>query len=263
MAGHAHDHDFYIPGNSYAPPITCLGAGMMAFGFIFLMHFSPWVGKGLLLGGVATLLLGMVLWFRNLIAEARHRGFKAVPRVLDLANRYGMVFFIVSEVMFFAAFFAAYFYTSHFNDTWPPTNVEIFEVYLPIFGTLILLTSGTTITFAHHDMVEGHAKTARTLTMLTWILGFLFLGFQAFEYSHATFAFDSGIFGSLFFMLTGFHGFHVFVGALMLLVAWNRMRKGDFTQKHHFYYEASAWYWHFVDVVWLGLFLFVYLLPSM
>lgn len=263
MAGHTQDHDFYIPGNSYAAPITCLGLGVMAFGFVTLMHFSAMLGKGMLLGGLVTMLLGMGMWFSALIREARARGFKAVPRVLDLANRYGMVFFIVSEVMFFAAFFAAYFYASNFNVQWPPANVEIFEVYLPIFGTLILLTSGATITFAHHDMVEGRMKTARNFTMATWALGFLFLCFQMYEYSHAAFAFDSGIFGSLFYLLTGFHGFHVLVGAIMILVAWKRMRKGDFTPKHHFYYEAAAWYWHFVDVVWLGLFLFVYLIPGM
>lgn len=258
----AHDHDFHIPANSIWPPVNCLGAGMIAFGFVFLMHFSPLVGKLLLGGGLAVLLLGMVMWFKELIREARSRGFKTVPRVLDLANRYGMIFFIVSEVMFFAAFFAAYFYSVNFNEAWPPANIKFFEIYLPILGTLILLTSGTTITFAHHDVVEGHMRKGTLMTFLTVALGGFFLLFQAYEYSHAEFAFSSGIFGSLFYMITGFHGFHVLVGAIMLFVAWNRMRKGDFTADHHFYFEASAWYWHFVDVVWIGVLLFIYLLPN-
>lgn len=263
MAGHAQDHDFYIPANNIWPPLSCLGAGIMAFAFIF------WIPMQNALLGQTTMLVGTILtvfsafqWFRGLVQESRARGFKKVPLVLDLANRYGMIFFIVSEVMFFAAFFAAYFYLTNFNSVWPPANIETLGIELPLINTLLLLTSGVTVTWAHHALIEGNKKTATFFTMLTWHLGVIFLFCQMFEYGHAAFGFDSGIYGSTFYMLTGFHGFHVLVGSVMLMIAHLRLRNGDFTAKEHFYFEATAWYWHFVDVVWIGLFLFVYVLAS-
>jgi len=133
-------------------------------------------------------------------------------------------------------------------------------VDLPILGTLILLTSGATVTWAHHSIV--HARKGETIvaTTLTWQLGLIFLALQAFEYSHAAYSISSGVYGTTFFMLTGFHGFHVLVGTLMLMLLTRRLIQGDFNEKQHFYFEATAWYWHFVDVVWVGLFLFVYIL---
>lgn len=263
MANHHADHDFYIPAGSIWPPLSCLGAGLLAFGFIAHLHMKPeLIGNIGMALGVLILLTGAIQWFRKLIGEARARGFGAgaVPKVLDLANRYGMIFFIASEVMFFAAFFAAYFYLRAHNPEWPPANIEALPIELPIICTLILLTSGTTVTWAHHALLNGRRPEAIFATFLTWQLGVFFLACQAFEYSHATFGFSAGVYAAAFFMLTGFHGFHVLVGSIMLMVCHKRLKSGDFSKREHFYFEAAAWYWHFVDVVWIGLFLFVYVL---
>lgn len=263
MAGHNQDHDFHIPSNNIWPPISCVGAGVTAFGAIFLMHAETF-GVSLLLGkfmmgaGLLVLIFGAIQWFRLLIGESRDRGFTNVPHVLELANKYGMIFFIVSEVMFFAAFFAAFFFLRNFQVEWPPSNIEELALTIPVLNTILLLTSGATITWAHYALTGGQKDVARKMTMWTFILGFIFLGFQMFEYGHALFDFDSGVYGSLFYMLTGFHGFHVLVGSIMLVVLWKRMCHGDFNEKNHFYFEAVAWYWHFVDVVWIGLFLSIY-----
>ena len=262
MAGHNQDHDFYIPGNSIWPPLSCFGIGLVMFGAVFWLHISAFAGKTLLAVGTLIIIWAATQWFRTLIREARVRGYTGPPKVLELANRYGMVFFIVSELMFFAAFFAAYFYIYGLNPEWPPANIEVLNVQLPVINTLILLTSGTTITIAHHALLEGEREDATKFIFITWLLGAFFLACQMYEYGHAAFAFDSGAYGSLFYLLTGFHGFHVLVGTLMLMVVHRRLTKGDFSQKHHFYFEAAAWYWHFVDVVWIGLFLFVYVMPS-
>jgi cytochrome c oxidase subunit III len=263
MAHHAHDHDFHIPAGSVWPPISCLGAGLMAFGFISHLHMkNGLVGNSLMAVGLLILLLGAVQWFRMLITEARARGFGAsmVPKVLSLANRYGMIFFIASEVMFFAAFFAAYFFLRAHNPEWPPANIEALPIELPILCTLLLLTSGTTITWAHHALLHARRPEAVFATFLTWQLGVIFLACQAFEYSHLGFGLSGGVYATVFYMLTGFHGFHVLLGSIMLMVAHYRLKNNDFGKTEHFYFEAAAWYWHFVDVVWIGLFLFVYVL---
>ncbi len=258
---HAHDHDFFVPPPSIWPPLNCLGVGMLAFGIIGTLHFEPKIlWHALLAAGVLILLLGAIQWFRTLVKESRLRGFTAVPKVLDLANRYGMIFFIASEIMFFAAFFAAYFYVRGHNPEWPPANIATLPLQLPLLGTLLLLSSGATITWAHHNILTGRRPDAILATFLTWQLGVMFTALQAYEYTHAEFSFSDGIFASIFFMLTGFHGFHVIIGSLMLMVLHRRLTGGDFTRREHFYFEAAAWYWHFVDVVWIGLFLFVYVL---
>ena len=258
---HHPDHDFHIPAPSIWPPLNCLGAGLTAFGTIGHLHFKPaalW--NSVLALGLVLLLLGAIQWFRTLIREARARGFINPPKVLDLANRYGMIFFISSEVMFFTAFFAAYFFLRAHNPEWPPANIPPLELDLPLLGTLVLLTSGATITWAHHSLMLSRRADAILATFLTWQLGVIFTFIQAWEYTHAGYGLSSGVFGTVFYMLTGFHGFHVIIGSLMLMTLHNRLARGDFTRKQHFYFEAAAWYWHFVDVVWIGLFLFVYVL---
>lgn len=178
--------------------------------------------------------------------------------------RYGMALFILSEVMFFFGFFWAYFNaaifpTAEIGGVWPPKGMHTIEPFdLPYLNTLLLLLSGTTVTWAHFDIVEGNVKGMIEKVGYTFMLGFVFLGVQAFEYAHAPFAFKDGIYPSTFFMATGFHGFHVFVGAVFLLISWFRARRGHFTADDHFGFEAAAWYWHFVDVVWLFLFVSIY-----
>lgn len=265
MAAHGHDHDFHIPSNNIWPPISCLGVGVLAFGFIFFMHAEAFgvpalFGKLMMGSGLLVLLFGVMQWFRLLVVESKTRGFENVPSVLNLANKYGMIFFICSEVMFFAAFFAAYFFLRNYQSEWPPANITELALTIPVLNTLLLLSSGATITWAHYALTGGDMKTARNMTFITFLLGFIFLGFQMFEYGHALFDFDSGVYGSMFYMLTGFHGFHVLVGSLMLAVLYKRLKSGDFNEKNHFYFEAAAWYWHFVDVVWVGLFISIYLI---
>jgi heme/copper-type cytochrome/quinol oxidase subunit 3 len=261
MSDHQQDHDFFVPQPSLWPPLSCFGAGLMAAGFIMLLHVRPLiVGEGVLAAGLLTVLTAATGWFKSLIIESRERGYGAIPLVLDLANRYGMIFFIASEVMFFSAFFAAYFYLRMHNMAWPPANIATLSLDLPIVNTLLLLSSGATITWAHHSVLHGRRSDAILATFLTWQLGVLFLACQATEYHHAAYTLSSGVYGTTFFMLTGFHGFHVLVGTLLLMMTHWRLARGDFTRHQHFFFEATAWYWHFVDVVWIGLFLFVYVL---
>lgn len=258
---HDADHDFFVPERSIWPLVNCTGVGLFMFGIVAWLHMEPTaIGQLMVAGGLLIALMGAGSWWRAAINESRARGFEKVPHVLELGNRYGIIFFIVSEIMFFAAFFAAYFYLGQFNISWPPSNIPEINIHLPIINTLLLLSSGVTITWAHHALLEGKKEETKLATFLTWQLGLFFLFAQAYEYGHLGFGLDGGAYGSVFYLLTGFHGFHVLVGTIMLMVASARLQRNDFSAKHHFYYEATAWYWHFVDVVWIGLFLFVYVL---
>ena len=201
------------------------------------------------------------------VARRRARG--DVPGyhtpVVQIGLRYGMALFIASEVMFFVAFFWAFFNAAcsrrrRSAHVWPPEGIHTFDPFeLPFLNTLILLLSGVTVTWAHHALREGDRKPAccRGLA-LTVLLGLTFTGVQAYEYSHAAFGFKGGIYPSTFFMATGFHGFHVIIGTIFLIVCWFRASAGHFKPDHHFGFEAAAWYWHFVDVVWLFLFICIY-----
>ena len=192
--------------------------------------------------------------------------------MVQLHLRYGMILFIASEVMFFVAWFWAFFDASLFADeakqylrteflggVWPPEGLEVIDPWhLPLFNTLLLLASGTTITWAHHALLENDREGLKKGLALTIILGIVFSAVQVYEYVHAPFAFKESIYGATFFMATGFHGFHVFVGTIFLIVCLIRVYKGHFTPEKHFGFEAAAWYWHFVDVVWLFLFTTIY-----
>jgi len=201
------------------------------------------------------------MWWRDVIKEATFQGHHTP--VVQIGMRYGMTLFIASEVMFFVAFFWAFFNSSLFPKVspavWPPEGVETLPTFgVPFMNTLILLLSGCTVTWAHHALREGNQRAMITGLGMTIVLGALFTGFQAYEYVHAAFGFSDGIYSSTFYMATGFHGFHVLIGTTFLIVCWFRARKGHFKADHHFGFEAAAWYWHFVDVVWLFLFCCVY-----
>ena len=262
MTDHAHEqkHPYHLVDPSPWPAVGSVGAFVMACGAVWYMHGGVlW----LLLIGTVIVLATMAGWWRDVIREAEHEGHHT--SVVQLSHRYGMALFIASEVMFFAAFFWAFFNASLFpteqmGGVWPPEQVEaVFDPWnLPFLNTLILLTSGCTVTWAHHALREGNRKSLIQGLGLTVILGLLFTGVQAYEYIHAPFAFDEGIYPSAFFMATGFHGFHVIIGTTFLIVCFFRAQRGHFTPDHHFGFEAAAWYWHFVDVVWLFLFVCVY-----
>ena len=209
----------------------------------------------------------MFFWFRDVVREATFQHLHTP--IVQLGLRYGMLLFIASEVMFFAAFFWAYFDASLFPKeavgfTWPPASIRAFNPFeLPLLNTLILLSSGVTVTWAHHALREGDRAGMLQGLALTILLGATFTCIQAYEYTHAEFGFRQGIYPTTFFMATGFHGFHVIVGTIFLIVCWFRGYRGDFTPDHHFGFEAAAWYWHFVDVVWLFLFICIYVGSSM
>jgi cytochrome c oxidase subunit 3 len=279
---------YYVPHGTNWPILGSIGLFLMLGGASIMLNGAS-LGSWVTAAGAVVLLVMLFGWFGTVIGESEKGTFNAQ---VDASFRMGMLWFIFSEVMFFMAFFGALFYTrvlsvpwlggegsnfftglllwSPFESQWPtngPADVGgSFEAMspfgLPAVNTLILLTSGITITLAHHGLKAGHRGALIVWLAATWALGFLFLGFQAEEYIHAyqelNLRLDSGIYGSTFFMLTGFHGLHVTLGATMLLVIWFRCLRGHFTPTKHFAFEAVAWYWHFVDVVWLGLFIFVY-----
>ncbi len=282
----AHDgvkHDYHLVNPSAYPLIGSIAATALALGGVVWMKGLFGLEKGtswLFFLGLAGVLFTMVGWWRDVVNEAN--GGDHTP-VVSLGLRYGMILFIASEVMFFVAWFWIFFEMALFHEvraassieevrnawaTWPPQGIETVGPWqLPLVNTLTLLLSGTTVTWAHHALQQGDRKSAKTGLVLTVILGALFTAIQAYEYSHIlhhNFFFggegaeNSGLYGSSFFMATGFHGFHVLIGTIFLLVCLIRLMGNGFTPQKHFGFEAAAWYWHFVDVVWLFLFAFIY-----
>lgn len=273
-------HDYHIIDPSPWPFLGSLGAFIMAVGGVAFMRYlegSPFELFGANLANPWLFFIGLVLvlytmtgWWGDTIKEA-HEGHHT--RVVSLHLRYGMIMFIASEVMFFVAWFWAFFDASLFANEpiqaarvaftggqWPPKGIEVLDPWhLPIYNTVILLLSGTTVTWAHHSLLRGDRKGLVRGLVLTVLLGMLFTFVQGWEYVHAPFGFKNSIYGATFFMATGFHGFHVIIGTIFLAVCLFRSLAGDFTAKQHFGFEAAAWYWHFVDVVWLFLFFAVYI----
>jgi cytochrome c oxidase subunit 3 len=255
--GHAGPkHPYHLVDPSPWPLVGSIAGGLMAGGAVLFMHGHGYIA--LILG--ALMVLGtMFVWWRDVINEATFKG-DHTP-VVQIGLRFGMALFIASEVMFFAAFFWAFFTSSLFpvGGVWPPKGIHPFNPFeFPFLNTLILLLSGTTVTWAHHSLLEGNQKGLIQGLTVTVLLGLSFTCVQAYEYSHAAFTFTGGIYPSTFFMATGFHGFHVIIGTTFLAVCLWRAQRGDFTPTHHFGLEAAAWYWHFVDVVWLFLFICIY-----
>jgi len=258
-------HPYHLVDPSPWPVVGAIGAGTMAAGGVLYMHdirpfgLPAWTVLPI---GVGLVLATMAVWWRDVIREATFQGHHTP--VVQIGLRYGMALFIASEVMFFAAFFWAYFTASLFpteaiGGVWPPANIQPFDPFeLPLLNTLILLTSGVTVTWAHHALREGDRNGTVLGLALTILLGASFTAVQAYEYSHAAFGFKDGIYPSTFFMATGFHGFHVIIGTIFLTVCFFRALLGHFKPNHHFGFEAAAWYWHFVDVVWLFLFICIY-----
>lgn len=293
---HAKNHDYHLVNPSPWPIVGSIAAFVLAIGAIAWMK-TPNGGleiAGLLIEGpfvfgigILLVLVTMFMWWRDVIKEAH--GGDHTP-VVQLHLRYGMLLFIASEVMFFVAWFWAYFDASLFpgdvstiagtketvgmvardaltGGQWPPKPAEGFQKVfdpwgLPLVNTLVLLTSGTTVTWAHHSLLENNRKGLIWGLILTIILGVLFTVLQAIEYGHAGFNYSGHIYGATFFMATGFHGAHVIIGTIFLTVCLFRAMKGHFTPKQHFGFEAAAWYWHFVDVVWLFLFAAIYVWGS-
>src|SRR5262245_12119060 len=278
---------YYIPEPSRLAFFGSVTLFVLMFGAASFLN--EWTGAWSLIPGFLLLAILFFSWFSTVIDE-NERGIFNLQ--VDRSFRMGMMWFIFSEVMFFSAFFGALFYARQFSVPWLGgegakifTNLLLWKDYsvawptngpahvggdyeiIPAFGvpalnTLILLSSGVTVTIAHHALRSGHRGRLALFLFLTFALGFTFVGLQAHEYheayTHLNLKLSTGVYGSTFFMLTGFHGLHVTIGAIMLTVIWVRCLRGHFTPTRHFAFEGVAWYWHFVDVVWLGLFIFVY-----
>ncbi|PSC04654.1 cytochrome c oxidase subunit 3 [Alsobacter soli] len=275
---HVKNHDYHLVDPSPWPFVGSISAFVTAVGAIMWMKTLAigglHAGPVLFGAGFIGILYTMFSWWGDVINEAEYK--HDHTRVVQLSHRYGMIMFIASEVMFFVAWFWAYFDASLFANEakqfarfeftgghWPPKGIEVFNPFhLPLLNTLILLTSGTTVTWAHHALLHNDRNGLKWGLILTVILGALFSVVQGYEYAHAHFAFKGSIYGSTFFMATGFHGFHVLIGTIFLLVCLIRALRGHFSPKQHLGFEFAAWYWHFVDVVWLFLFVAIYLWGS-
>ena len=258
-----HKHPYHLVDPSPWPLIAAFSAGTMLFGIVLFAHYGMHWPFALGLLGVLSC---MFFWWRDVVRESRTPGLHTP--IVRIGLRYGMVLFIASEVMFFVAFFWAYFHFALYPDhvsgaetaIWPPKGILTFDPFgLPFLNTMILLLSGCTVTWAHEALLQNNRKDMLLALGLTVLLGLSFSGFQAWEYTEAPFAFSGGgIYPSTFFLATGFHGFHVIIGTIFLAVCWFRARAGQFSPARHFGFEAAAWYWHFVDVVWLFLFICIY-----
>jgi cytochrome c oxidase subunit 3 len=265
MAG-GKTHDYHILNPSPWPLAMSVALLGMAAGAVGWMHSASW-GQLVFWPGFGAVLACFYFWWASVVREANTGDHTPV---VQLHHRYGMILFIASEVMFFVAWFWAYFNaalypSSHegIGGVWPPQGVEVLDPFVfPLLNTLILLLSGTTVTWAHHALIHGDREGLKQGLWLTVVLGALFSMVQLYEYSHAEFGMSDSIYGATFFMATGFHGFHVLVGTIFLIVCLARVYKGDFTPTQHFGFEAAAWYWHFVDVVWLFLFISIYVWGS-
>jgi cytochrome c oxidase subunit 3 len=274
---------YFVPSPSKWPVLAGISL------FLTMAGASAWVngyawGPYANFAGILTLIVVLYNWFGDAIAESEGGLYS---QRIDTSFRWSMSWFIFSEVMFFAAFFGALFYArsitlpwladldhkllwpdfaGHWGNTGPAGTVESFQTMgpfpIPTINTALLLSSGVTVTLAHHALRGGHRSKTAAWLLATILLGATFVGLQAYEYAHAyqelNLKLSSGIYGSTFFMLTGFHGFHVTLGTIMLSVVLYRVLKGHFTPDHHFAFEGTAWYWHFVDVVWLGLYVLIY-----
>lgn len=257
-----YKHPYHLVDPSPWPLISAFAAGALLLGVIVIAHYNSY---WLMAAGLVATLGCMFMWWRDVLRESK--GSSLHTPVVRLGLRYGMVLFIASEVMFFVAFFWAFFHFALFPEhvsgaataMWPPKGVLTFDPWgLPFLNTMILLLSGCTVTWAHHALLNNDRKGLIYGLALTVFLGVAFSGFQLKEYIIAPFGFRDGIYSSIFFLATGFHGFHVMVGTIFLAVCLVRAMRGHFTPERHFGFEAAAWYWHFVDVVWLFLFICVY-----
>jgi len=258
---HGHGHEPHLAGPSWWPAILATGIGLMAFGFA--SSFSGPRAGGILMGiGLAVMAVGSARWWVEMIRELKTTPEAVADAPTDQQTKdlkVGFVLFIGSEIMFFGAFFAYYFYSRITAPVWPPEGVHHLEKFLPFVNTLLLISSGMTFNWAEHSLKHGKRANLKTGLGLSILLGTIFLMGQMWEYAHMELSIKTGSLGTAFYMLTGFHGAHVIVGVIFLTVCLFRALAGDFTGKRHTALQMAGWYWHFVDVVWIFLFALIYL----
>nr|AZL93521.1 cytochrome c oxidase subunit 3 [Xyela sp. ZJUH_2016036] len=254
-----HSHPFHLVTFSPWPLTGAIGAMTIVSGMVKWFHlYNP----NLLILGILITSLTMFQWWRDVVREGTYQGCHTNRVALGL--RWGMILFIISEVFFFISFFWAYFHMAlspsiEIGSLWPPAGITPFNPFqIPLLNTAILLSSGATVTWAHHSIMENNFQQTRQSLIFTVMLGLYFTLLQAYEYIEAPFTIADSVYGSIFFMATGFHGIHVIIGTLFLLTCLIRHELNHFSSKHHFGFEAAAWYWHFVDVVWLFLYISIY-----
>nr|BAP90276.1 cytochrome oxidase subunit 3 [Phelsuma guimbeaui] len=252
-------HSFHMVNPSPWPLTGAAAALFMTWGLVMWFHYNSLLTMNL---GISILLLTMFQWWRDVVRESTFQGHHT--KSVQTGLRYGMILFITSEVFFFLGFFWAFYHSSlaptpELGGCWPPTGVTPLDPFeVPLLNTAVLLASGVTITWSHHAMMGGNRTETSLALTITIILGMYFTLLQAMEYLEAPFTIADAIYGSTFFVATGFHGLHVIIGTLFLTVCLIRQIKFHFTTTHHFGFEAAAWYWHFVDVVWLFLYISIY-----
>nr|UPL65421.1 cytochrome c oxidase subunit III [Sadoletus valdezi] len=254
-----NNHPFHLVDYSPWPLTGSIGAMTLTSGMVVWFHKNEMYLFAL---GVIIILLTMYQWWRDIVREGTYQGKHTIKVTTGL--KMGMILFIVSEVFFFISFFWGFFHSSlspsiEIGMSWPPQGIKTFNpMEIPLLNTMILLCSGISVTWAHHSLMMGmHSQTSKAL-MTTVALGMYFTMLQAYEYMEASFCISDSIYGSSFYMATGFHGIHVMIGTMFLLICLVRHMKYHFSMNHHFGFEAAAWYWHFVDVVWLFLYISIY-----
>nr|AVN67899.1 cytochrome c oxidase subunit 3 [Epilampra maya] len=258
MTSHSN-HPFHLVDKSPWPLTGAIGALIMMTGLIKWFHQF---NNQLMFVGMIIMILTMIQWWRDIVREGTYQGLHT--KFVTKGLRWGMILFIISEVFFFISFFWAFFHSSlsptiEIGSLWPPMGIEPFNpLQIPLLNTAILLSSGVTVTWAHHGLLENNYSQALQGLFLTVILGLYFTALQAYEYFEAPFTIADSVYGSTFFVATGFHGLHVIIGTTFLLTCLLRHMHLHFSSGHHFGFEAAAWYWHFVDVVWLFLYISIY-----
>lgn len=254
-------HTYHLVDASPWPFLGSTAALTLTAGAV--MYFHGYIlGEIALISGLILVIFTMIVWWRDVIREGTYQGHHT--QIVQQGLRYGVILFIVSEVMFFFSFFWAFFHSSlapaiEIGSVWPPIGIEALNPWtVPLLNTALLLSSGATVTWAHHAIVAGKRREAIIGLGLTVLLGLVFTALQGLEYYEAPFTFADSVYGSTFYLATGFHGLHVIIGTVFLAVCLVRLTQHHFTNQHHFGFEAAAWYWHFVDVVWLFLFVTIY-----